>query len=492
MLRLTRSLVLVSACLALVASCAPSKPPGSGRGVMLIAIDALRADHLGSAGYDRDTSPFLDSLAAEGVAFEQAFTTAPWVIPAHATLMTGCDPQVSMRILPDGVQKSVLTLWNVPDSAPRLAKEFLRNGYATGAFIDYPWLGSAQGFTPGFETFKAGEFGRTKREDYGVSGVGARLEQWIRNRPPGQDWFAYVHLHDLERIWQQTDPQWDTYFQPREELNSVPPVGDADHLFFAVPRHRWTGGLHTIGEYEAKYDGAIRRVDSALTRIFTRLRETEAFSNVTIVVVGTHGLGFGEAGMILDHGTLSDVDLHVPLIVRPAGSVEFTAGLRTTALASLMDVAPTLLDLAGLPIPAEMQGLSLVETLTGGESPRPYAFAHCGLQEGFAVMDPRWCFEQRKAWIARDEWLSFSWFGEARETGEAEEVLHDRQNDSTLAHWGSDRERPVIMERLRTAGEEWGARAEAAQHNMQSERWSEPVARDEPGTKPPARDGGAP
>jgi len=480
-------------CVALAAGgCAPASDGGPSRGVMLIAIDALRADHVGSAGYDRDTTPFLDSLAAEGVAFDQAFTTAPWVLPAHVSLLTGCDPQIAMRVLPDNVPRSVLTVWNVPDAAPRLPKEFLRAGFATAAFVDYPWLGSAQGFTPGFETFKPSDYTSNRREDVGITAVGAKLEQWVKNRPPGQDWFAYVHLNDLERVWQTTDPKWDTYFPPREGLDTVPPIGDADHLFFAIPRSRWSGGLHTIGEYEAQYDGAIRRVDTELARIFRRLEKFEAFQDVTVVVVGSHGLGFGEAGLILDHGTLSDVDLHVPLIVRPGGGIEFQAGLRTDALASLMDVAPTLLAFYGLRIPADMQGLALVDPMRGLESPRPYAFAHCALQEGYAVMDGRWCFERRCAWITRDPNLTLSWYGGPCDREEPEELLHDRANDDSLGHWQTDRARPVLMDRMRTAGMEWEARVDAARRNLQSERWSEPVPREGREVSVPAAEGGAP
>lgn len=484
--------LLALAGLLLVPGCSPSKEPGSGRGVILIAIDALRADHIGSAGYDRDTSPFLDSLAEEGVAFDKAFTSAPWLLPAHVSLMTGCDPQVAMRVLPDGVTRSVLTVWNIPEAAPRLAEEFLRNGYSTAAFVDYPWIGSAQGFTPGFETFNAGDYGVGRSEDLGISGVGARFEQWVRNRPEGDDWFAYVHLNDLERIWRISDPQWDTYFPPREGLDTVPPVGDADHIFFAIPRHRWSGGLHTLGEYEAQYDGAIRRVDTALAHVFKRLRQTEAFSDVTIAVVGTHGVGFGEAGLLLDHGTLSDVDLHVPLILKPGRGVDFTPGLRSTAVASLIDIAPTLLAMQGLPIPPEMQGLSLLRTLEGGSSPRTYAFAHCGFQGGYAVLDDRWCFEQRLAWDARVPELAFSWYGAVPDGGEVEEVLHDRQNSTSLAHWKCDRPRPAIMDRMRTAGADWEARVDAARRSMQSERWSEPVRRGEPAPSSMDEGGNAP
>ena len=100
--------------------------------------------------------------------------------------------------------------------------------------------------------------------DVGIEGTGGRFLQWLVGRGRGENWFAYLHLHDLVRTWEYADPQWDTFFEPRPELKSVPPIGEARQLFFAIPRRKWTGGLNSMGEYRAKYDGALARLDSEL------------------------------------------------------------------------------------------------------------------------------------------------------------------------------------------------------------------------------------
>jgi arylsulfatase len=423
-----------------LATCAePTSAASRGRGVLVIVVDGLRADHVSSAGYDRDTTPEIDALARDGVSFREAFTTAPWVLPAHVSLLTGCDPLIARRSLPPEVPPSVLTLWHVPERAPHFASELLRSGYRTAAFVDHGWIAPVHGLARGFQRFStpSSEVIRTE-QDVGISGVRRRFEPWLRQIDADESWFAYLEVDDLHRIWTSSDPAVDTYFEPREELATVPPVGAAPRIFFAAPRSRWPGGVRTLGECEARYDGAIRRVDHELGKLFDELRRLARFDSTTIVVTSGHGFGFGEAGLILDHGTLTDVDLHVPLIVKPAGGVLFERGLVTSALASLCDLAPTLLEIEHVAPSGAMHGVSLTDALRGGASRRAFAFARCGYQEGIAVIDERYCFESVSPWITEDRMLALSWYGGPPPPDKKQrEVLHDRRADSALGHRAS-------------------------------------------------------
>jgi arylsulfatase A-like enzyme len=447
----------------------PSGERRSGNGILVIAIDSLRADHLSSYGYDRETSPVLDGLAAEGIVFTQAFSTAPWLLPAHVSIATGCDPYIALRPLPENIRPSMVTLWHIPDEAPRLSKEFLRNGYHTAAFSDHPWFAPVHGFRAGFQDFhehllRAG----TRPSEVGIEGLSRQVEQWLRNRPRDRDWFAFVHLHDLERVWRETDPGWDTYFSPRDELSTVPPVGIEDHTYFAIPRRRWIGGLHTLGQYEAHYDGAIRRLDTALGRLFTRIKQMDRWETTTVVVVGTYGLGFGEEGIFLDHGALADVDLHVPLIVRPGVGFDYQRGLRTDALGSLIDVAPTLLDMRGLDVPVGMQGVSLTRAMRGeSQDQRDFVLARCGFQAGYVIMDERWCYSRTFPWAVRDPALALSWYGNRDPDDQAPRVvLHDRRAEPDRPHLlagPGDRE---ISAALRRKAEDWLEQVESARREL--------------------------
>jgi arylsulfatase A-like enzyme len=410
----------VSLALALIglSACGSGAEPGRhGRGVLVLAIDALRADHLEAQGYDRETMPRLVELAEEGALFADAWAAAPELVPSHASLLTGCDPGLARRPpLPDGTELAEAARWWVPEALPRLARELLLAGFSTAAFVDHPSLSPVYGFEAGFEHF-TGYRVDTKSYELGFESVGEKFLRWMQGLGRQQDWFAYVHVNDLERLWRvaEGDPKWETWFEPREELGAVPPVAEADRVFFAVSRRRWErGGIYSLGVYEARYDGALRRTNGLVHRLLLGIREQGWWPHTTVVVVGTYGFGFGESGLLLDAGTLTDVDLHVPLIVRPATWVAGAEkGLRSERLASLVDVAPTVLELCGVPIPADMQGRSLAPLLRGTDEPvRERAFASGGVSPGFAVIEPRWRYERVAPGAHHPGVLVESWFGE--------------------------------------------------------------------------------
>src|SRR6185436_7712959 len=102
----------------------------------------------------------------------------------------------------------------------------------------------------------------------------------------------------------------------------------------------------------------LRQLDSKLGRLFEALRRIDRLKNTTVVVVGSYGVSFGESGLILDSGTLSDADLHVPLIIRPAPQQACARGTKVQHIASTIDLAPTLLELEQIPVPRAMHGVS--------------------------------------------------------------------------------------------------------------------------------------
>lgn len=410
-------------------------PPERPRGVLLIAIDALRADHLSVLGYDRETTPNLDALAAEGTLFAEAYAAAPLPIPAHVALLTGCEPLLARRVLPDGTGTPEQR-WSIPDALPRLAVEFLAAGYRTGAFVADRSLQPALGFAPGFQ-----EFLLAARAERGAETLAERMLGWVRGLPRDARWFALLHLGDLERCWFEPDLAREEFFAPREELDFVPPVGSTNDVFFAIPNERWRGGSRTLGHYEAIYDGHLRRLDEDLGHLLGSLRSARLMDDTVVCVVGTYGVQFGEAGLYLCSGRYSMADLHVPWIVRAPGATPAELAPeqgRVDALASLLDVAPTLVELAGLPPPTGMQGLSQARYVRGAGGGRPptgttrlHAFASCGLQEGVAIVAwPRHALEflvpdrtlhadMRRSWSGEDR------LGEGRTTVRFYDRLED-------------------------------------------------------------------
>lgn len=457
---------LLALALGALSSCArEAQREGSGRGVLVITIDGLRADHMSYVGYDRQTAPAIEQFLDSGVGFRQAFTTAPWSLPAHASILTGCDPNVARRMLPAGVPETPLTVWNLPDEVPRVAVEYLKGGYRTAAFLHGTELASAHGFEPGFELFQ------TLSDEEAESGFVSTFVHWLRGLGPNEDWFAYVQIEDLSAIWRQNRPQWDATFEPREELEDVPPVAQGHNVYFAIARRNWGGGTNTIGEYEAKYDGAIRRVDEKIGRFLKLLVRERRLEHTTVVIAGTHGVSFGEGGLILDHGTLSPSDIHVPLIIRPARGTDFERGLVTDALASLADLSPTLLELSKLPVPGTMQGVSLASVLRGElPGPRAHAFASCALYEGYAVMGPRFTFEARMPGVKPTR-TTETWYGDADpHSDDYVELFYERgvdAYDSQRMSWIQD----PVARAFQEAGGDAFVRTHELRQRIQPSSW---------------------
>jgi len=444
---------------------------GEGRGVLVIAVDGLRADHLSLSGarYDRETTPRLDALAAAGILFADHLSTAPWNLPAVASLLTGCDPYVSRRKLPEGMPRTLATRWNVPEAAPHLAQQFLLAGWTTAAFVDHEDIAPLYGLGAGFQGWTSSL--EQPGDERGLAALERPLVQWLRERGKDESWFAFVHTAELERTWERADPRWDTVFEPRPELAAVPPVGDAAHLFHAVPRARWSGGLTTLGEYRARYDGALLRLDGEIGRFLQQLAQVGWLEDTTVCLVGTHGLGFGEAGLWLDHGTLSDVDLAVPWILRPARGLELGSPRRVDALSSTLDVAPTLLDLVGLDVPAAMHGRSFLPFLGGrARVPRGHVVARSAFQDGYAVLTPDWSLELTQPWRVDEEVLASSWFGHGAPFPETVRVALAPRPGREVAEL-DDAARAALLEELCSLGRAWVRDVEGLRDSLQTAGW---------------------
>jgi arylsulfatase A-like enzyme len=459
-------------------ACAPRLEHGAeGRGVLVIAIDSLRSDHLSLAGYDRRTTPALDRLAGEGIWFSDTFAAAPAVVPAHAGILTGCDPRLARQPMPEDIDfLSLSRKWRIPPTVPSMAVEFLAAGYATSAFIDHSWLAGGYGFHTGFEEYRGFQGGLAHGEhDFGAAGMGRAFLDWLGTIERDGNWFAYLNVNDLERGVRESDPRWDTYFEPRPELSDVPPVSCALRSYFAIPQQLWPGGSRTVGEYEARYDGSLRKLDDKLERLFAQLELLGRLEETTICIIGTYGIGFGESGLYLDHGTLSDVDLAVPWILRPAKSIEIEGGVRSGGVASTIDVAPTLLDLHGIEVPRGMHGKSHAPSSTPEGGPvRRYAFSSGGLGSGFAVHDEQYSYQYTTPGALGNSDLRKSWYGRrSAPGGHRREFLRDRWSGSGPGDLGASAVNVERVRLLRARGEAWFEWMEKARLALHDPPWME-------------------
>lgn len=342
--------------------------------VLLISIDTLRADHLGSYGYSRDTSPFLDSLAMNSIRFDQAFAPASWTLPSHMSLFTGAYPQTH------GVEQDRFAL---PAALSTLTEIFSAGGWQTQAFISWTYLKASFGFGRGFDDYRELLPPPELQDSATESSIRAdevvdRVSDWIDQRAtamgsPDNDeadpFFLFVHLFDPHMSY-QPPLQTARLFDPDLETIEGGSYQELSRYIDGLDQEAETPSPEVVSRATTLYDGEIRFVDDQLRRLFERLETAEMLEDTVVLVTSDHGEELNEHGSMEGHQwTLYDEVLHVPLILRlPQGR---RAGLTITSQVQLIDVAPTLLDIAGLPSLPHADGrslLPLIDRAASGEA----------------------------------------------------------------------------------------------------------------------------
>jgi arylsulfatase A-like enzyme len=369
------------ALLALALGCGPSPPPN----VVLIVADTLRWDSLGCYGHARNTTPFVDALAAEAVSFERAYATAPWTKPSVASMLTGLYPSAH------GSQGPGPPL---PASAETLAEILRQRGYATAGVISNEILEARKGFGQGFEVYDDAEaHGHDHVSTDGVTARGIALLGELATDP--RPFLLFLH-----------------YFDPHFNYKRHPEFG------FAAESAGQLDGSETIHELRAMLDELteeevgflrdlhheeIRFTDAGIGRLLAALRELDLDRNTLIAFTADHGEEFLEHGWLGHMRSLYEELVRVPLIIRaPAGAGR--PGTVPTPV-SLVSLTPTILDLVGVePSPFSFQGPSLAPQVLGaqgspgdpglvfaevafrGFTPRTSTFKHAVLGQRFKLI----------------------------------------------------------------------------------------------------------
>jgi arylsulfatase A-like enzyme len=335
----TRAVFLVAA---LAAGCRTPPAAPLPANLLLLTLDTTRADRLGCYGYARPTTPRLDALARDGVAYTWALSTSSWTLPAHATLLTGrFEPSHGARYDPSG-PLSLLDAVSGPrdwsgyrvrplgQDEVTLAEVMRRAGYATAAVVAGPWLERAFGLDQGFDYYDDDRIdtanGR-RAED-----VTATALRWLE-RPRDGPFFVFLN-----------------YYDPHGPYSAPEPFGHA----FLAPDARLTEGVPSGEELRARYDAEVLYMDHHLGRVLDGLRQRGLYDRTLVVVTADHGELLGEHGLIGHGQHLYQEELRVPLIVKaPRGEA---GGTTDGSPVQLVDVMPIVLDRLGLPIPPGVQG----------------------------------------------------------------------------------------------------------------------------------------
>lgn len=404
---------------------APSTPEvqqlregAQGANLIIILLDAARADHFGFFGYARDTTPRADEMFAESTVFSQAYCTAPNTKPSVTSLFTAQFPDTHGAV---GIHTPV------PSDCAALPEVMRDQGYLTVAFSANPFLTNLFGFGRGFDEFHE-VFADINLQPSQMGFVPAELlvsafTDWLEDHSEDR-FFAYLH-----------------FLQPHQPYTPPPPFAD-----------KFRGNGKDAESYraavrEAAYDCNLAYADHAVAQVLDAVARLDLQERSVIVLVSDHGEAFKEHGHWAHDTTVYQEMIHVPLAFRLPSRCGVRPGIRSEVV-SLADVMPTLIDVFGFPMPETMQGRSRAALLAGNEEASPsYTVTRSrgtdrtgGAQHpervSYALTTPRYTL------ILSKQGQSVELYDRESDPGEKEDIAEDR---------------PEIVAELRQQFEQWAA-----------------------------------
>ncbi|MFC1589919.1 sulfatase [Candidatus Omnitrophota bacterium] len=298
--------------------------------VVIVSIDALTTSHLPFHGYAKDTAPFLRGLSERGVIFKNAFSTCSWTAPSVASLLTSLYPfqhGLVRRIDPKNIKKEEWSarLNKLPQEVTTLAEVMRDSGFRTYAAVSNPHICKELNFDQGFTEFRS-------YDSNSANVINSKLKEWEMSIKEKAPYFLFIHYLDPHSPHIGRDPWYEK--QEDEMANSI-----------------------------AAYDSEIRFVDEKIKEMFDLFGWGE---NTLLIVTSDHGEEFGGHG-VWGHGyTLYSKVIHVPLLIYfPDGGVKSET---VEDNISLIDIVPTVRELAGLPPGEHDEGISLVPYLKQKET----------------------------------------------------------------------------------------------------------------------------
>lgn len=334
--------------------------------VIILLMDTLRPDRMGCYGYERDTSPAIDALAAQGTVFNQAYATSDYTPASTGSLFTGLYPLAHGYVNADYVlDRSNLTM----------AEIFQANGYHTSGFTANALVGGKYHMDQGFAEFT--EVNRALAED-----MGAWIEAFLR-RSHRQPFLLYAHFMDVHDPYRIPREHWERFGDSRQFAYDM--QDSLLHEQFVMDA--WWGTVQKwwpseereaevrryFADYELLYDASIAYWDQVVAGLLTVLDEQGMADNTMILIVSDHGEQLLEHGFFGHGNSGYEVGIRIPFIFYDPLTEQLPP--RVEQPVSLVDVLPTLLKRLDIDIPPDIQGRQLwsllSDTAAEGVSPRP-------------------------------------------------------------------------------------------------------------------------
>lgn len=331
--------------------------------IVLISIDTLRADRMSLYGYERSTTPFLDQLARDSIVFESFHYSGGGTLPSHMTMMTSLYPRTHM--IHPGNQRVL------EDERVTLAEQLHARGYSTGAFTDGGWMRGRFGFEQGFDSYD--DLGG------GFETILPKAISWIEAHAD-QPFFLFLHTYDVH-----SNPDTELPYSCPGDFHLEYLKGDTgdfdgciDDLCGArllatingdVKEGRKTvqdvfspQEIQTISDL---YDGCINYVDREIEGLYDVLVSMGLEANTALVITSDHGEEFAEHGMLLHEQGGYEEFSHLPLLITMPNHPGIDQ--RRPGLVTMVDVMPTILDLARVSPNPQIQGVSALSAVDDDE-----------------------------------------------------------------------------------------------------------------------------
>ena len=362
--------------------------------VIFYIIDGAAAEHMSVYGYNRRTTPNLERLAAEGAVFEYAYSNSSWTKISNPSFMTSLHCSVL------GPLKNVSQ--PIPQQAVNMAQHMHRAGYQTAAFVSNPYCGTMSGLDRGVDVLReAGVKPNSK------SSVELHKDFWSwREAYPGAPYWVHFQTTDIHHPWKPSAPFAGLYVDPELQKTFeewIEKLGDVHGIIEELLEKAGIDRVRFFNAARGLYDETMAHQDYQLGKLVKRLKAEGEWEQTLFIVAADHSQA--AAGLrLLDPlppqwsiPTLASQVSRIPMII--IWPEKIAPGQRFSQPVSMIDVLPTILELAGLPEPEMMQGQSLAPLLLGKEGwePRPIIFDEFDIrwdnEEVFGtieVIDGRW------------------------------------------------------------------------------------------------------
>ena len=405
--------------LAALAACRPPAPDlGPPPNVLLLVVDCLRADHLSVSGYERETTPNIDALAAAGIRFTRAVSQASWTRPSLPTILTGLYPTEHGLHSFDESDEGKVKSPRLADSVTTVAEALKARGYRTALIGEQFQLSPRFGLNQGFDFYKH------RASD--AANIHRNLFRWLdgesaENGDGERPFFAYLHY--LEIHWPYCPPP-----ETRGTFNTFPSEIRFCRNWRQLRKDILSGAV-VLGDddrqaMKARYDEELLALDARLGELFATLKKRGLWDDTLVVLTSDHGEEFSEHGSMGHGQSLYGELIDVPLVFKPPAAWRAEVGREVGAVAELRQITPTLLGAAGAPPPADATARSLVPWMVGpapGEAPAPFVVAE--------AHDEVVVRTENLKLIARRDGTAFELYDLTVDPGETADVTMERRGE---------------------------------------------------------------